>query len=59
MAMAGFTVTQIRDTVIDFTHPFFEEPTSILVQAPKEQPSVTAFLEPFSYQVKYLRILTY
>ena len=52
MAMASFTITRIRDTVIDFTHPYYEEPTAILVQAPKEQPSPFAFLEPFSYQVR-------
>ena len=57
MAMAGFTVTRIRDTVIDFTHPFYEEPTTILIPAPREKANPLAFLEPFSYQV-YINIVT-
>ena len=51
MAIGGFTVTAVRNTVIDFTHPFYEEPTTILIPAPKEQVTLLAFLLPYTYQV--------
>ncbi|XP_042219799.1 glutamate receptor ionotropic, delta-1-like [Homarus americanus] len=50
-AIASFTITYIRDTVIDFTHAFYEEPTTILIPPPSEQNNFLAFLEPFSWQV--------
>lgn len=50
-ALAGFTITHIRETVIDFTHAFYEEPTTILIPPPREQNNFLAFLEPFSWQV--------
>nr|XP_027216628.1 glutamate receptor ionotropic, delta-1-like [Penaeus vannamei] len=49
--MAGFTITHIRDTVIDFTHAFYEEPTTILIPPPREQDNFLAFLQPFTWQV--------
>lgn len=55
-AMAGFTITQIRETVIDFTHAFYEEPTTILIPPPREQNNFLAFLEPFSWQVWALTV---
>ncbi|XP_068212059.1 glutamate receptor U1-like [Palaemon carinicauda] len=51
MAIAGFTITYIRETVIDFTHAFYEEPTTILIPPPTEQNDFLAFLSPFSWQV--------
>ncbi|KAK8386628.1 hypothetical protein O3P69_017841 [Scylla paramamosain] len=57
-AMAGFTITHIRETVIDFTHAFFEEPTTILIPPPREQNNFLAFLEPFSWQVWFLTLVS-
>ncbi|XP_071524871.1 glutamate receptor U1-like [Panulirus ornatus] len=50
-AIAGFTITYIRDTVIDFTHAFYEEPTTILIPPPSEETNFLAFLKPFSWKV--------
>ncbi|XP_066953691.1 glutamate receptor U1-like [Macrobrachium rosenbergii] len=50
-ALASITMTYIRERVIDFTHPFFEEPTAILIPPPKEQDNFLAFLNPFTWQV--------
>ncbi|XP_042858447.1 glutamate receptor ionotropic, delta-1-like [Penaeus japonicus] len=51
VAMATITITQIRETVIDFTHAFYEEPTAILIPPPREQNNFLAFLQPFTWQV--------
>ncbi|XP_069952365.1 glutamate receptor ionotropic, delta-2-like [Cherax quadricarinatus] len=50
-AVNGFTITQARETVIDFTHEFYEEPSTILLPSSKEHDNFLAFLEPFSWQV--------
>ncbi|XP_047738196.1 glutamate receptor U1 [Hyalella azteca] len=57
MAMGSFTITEAREAVIDFTHPFYEEPTAILIRAPGERPNTLAFLQPFTYKV-WLLILS-
>ncbi|XP_068246312.1 glutamate receptor U1-like [Palaemon carinicauda] len=58
LALASITITFIRERVIDFTHPFFEEPTAILIPPPKEQDNFLAFLNPFSWQVWLLILLS-
>ncbi|XP_066970156.1 uncharacterized protein [Macrobrachium rosenbergii] len=51
MAIAGFTITYVRETVIDFTVAFYEEPTTILIPSPTEENDFLAFLSPFTWQV--------
>ncbi|XP_047496513.1 glutamate receptor ionotropic, delta-2-like [Penaeus chinensis] len=50
-AIGSFTVSHSRSTAIDFTAPFFEEPTGILLPKPTSGSKMTAFLAPFSWQV--------
>ncbi|XP_018019514.2 glutamate receptor ionotropic, kainate 4 [Hyalella azteca] len=57
MAMTGCTITEDRDAVVDFTHPFYEDPETILIRAPGERPNALAFLQPFTYKV-WLLILS-
>ena len=32
MAVSGLTITAQRDTVVDFSHPFWYEPAAIVIQ---------------------------
>ncbi|CAL4059420.1 unnamed protein product, partial [Meganyctiphanes norvegica] len=57
-AVASFTITYIRNTVIDFTHAYYEEPTTILIPPPQETDKLFTFLEPFSWQVWVLLVAT-
>ncbi|XP_063595355.1 probable glutamate receptor [Penaeus indicus] len=57
-AMATITITQIRETVIDFTHAFYEEPTAILIPPAREQNNFLAFLQPFTWQVWTLILIS-
>ncbi|KAK8400335.1 hypothetical protein O3P69_003199 [Scylla paramamosain] len=50
-AVASFTVNLARSTVIDYTHPYFEEPTGILIPPPTSGDTMASFLMPFSWQV--------
>ncbi|XP_037783532.1 glutamate receptor ionotropic, delta-2-like [Penaeus monodon] len=50
-AIGSFTVSHSRSTAVDFTAPFFEEPTGILLPKPTSGSKMTAFLAPFSWQV--------
>ncbi|XP_076068797.1 glutamate receptor ionotropic, delta-2-like isoform X2 [Oratosquilla oratoria] len=50
-AVASFTITEVRERAIDFTHAYYEEPTTILIPSPKERTNIIAFLAPFSWQV--------
>ncbi|XP_069987775.1 uncharacterized protein [Penaeus vannamei] len=52
-AIGSFTMSHSRSTAIDFTAPFFEEPTGILLPKPSSGSKMTAFLAPFSWQVVY------
>lgn len=50
-AVASFTVNLARSTVIDYTHPYFEEPAGILIPPPTSGDTMASFLTPFSWQV--------
>ena len=45
-AAAKFTVTEIRDTVIDFTTPFWHEPAVIVMKKPDDE-NLYTYLGPF------------
>ena len=51
MAIASFSITYIRETVIDFTRAFYVEPTTVLVPAPKKLDNLLVFLDPFPWTV--------
>ncbi len=53
--MAKFTITAIRDTVIDYTAPFWYEPAVIVMKQPEEN-SLLVYLGPFKPEVWYLVI---
>ncbi|CAL4133730.1 unnamed protein product [Meganyctiphanes norvegica] len=57
-AVASFTITYTRSTVVDLTHAFYEDPTTILIPAPQKKDKFFAFLEPFSWQVWVLLVGT-
>ncbi|XP_042871887.1 glutamate receptor U1-like [Penaeus japonicus] len=50
-AIGSFTISHARSTAVDFTAPFFEDPTGILLPEPTSGSKMTAFLAPFSWQV--------
>lgn len=47
MAVAAFSITKSRSSVIDFTQPYFFSGFSILVSERKRQTPIYAFMEPF------------
>ena len=47
-AVAKFTVTEIRDTVIDFATPFWHEPAVIVMKKPQDE-HLYSYLGPFRY----------
>ncbi len=47
MAVAAFSITRSRGTVVDFSHPYFYSGFSILVAERKRSPPIYAFMEPF------------
>ena len=49
--MAGFTISQGREDGIDFTIPFYEEPSAILLPPPKAESKLFAVVRPFSWGV--------
>ena len=49
-AFAKFTITAIRDTVVDFGSPFWYEPTVIVMSKPKED-SLWIYAGPFTAEV--------
>ncbi|XP_037789134.1 glutamate receptor ionotropic, delta-2-like [Penaeus monodon] len=51
MGVAPFTVTLQREEAIDFTFPYFTDPAAILTPAPVRVDRITAFLDPFGYEV--------
>ncbi|XP_037080970.1 glutamate receptor ionotropic, delta-1-like [Pollicipes pollicipes] len=51
LGVAGFTITQVREEGIDFTIPFYEEPSAILIPPPKAQSKMFAVIRPFSWKV--------
>ena len=55
-AVAKFTVTSLRDTVIDYTVPFWHEPAVMVMRKPEEN-SMVIYLGPFQTNVWYATFL--
>ncbi|XP_047495884.1 glutamate receptor ionotropic, delta-2-like [Penaeus chinensis] len=51
LGVGPFTVTLERAEVIDFTFPFYVEPSAILTPAGATSKKILAFLSPFSFEV--------
>ena len=51
LGASTFTNTAIRDTVIDFTVPIFEEANAVLVPRPKPASKMWNVLKPFSWRL--------
>ena len=51
LGVAGFTISQVREEGIDFTIPFYEEPSAILTPPPKADSKLFAVVRPFSWGV--------
>ncbi|XP_042223943.1 ionotropic receptor 40a-like [Homarus americanus] len=56
-AINEFSVTRLRETVVDFTNPYYLESTTLTSRAPKEKNRGLAIFHPFSYQLWILLIL--
>jgi hypothetical protein len=55
LGAAALSVTQSRAQVIDFTTPFYEEPTAILIPSPREDSKIFACFKPFEIDVNVHR----
>jgi hypothetical protein len=55
LGAAALSVTQSRTQVIDFTTPFYEEPTAILIPSPREDSKIFACFKPFQIEVNVHR----
>ena len=51
MGAGSFSVTFDRQSVVDFTNGFFEEPTRILIPPPEEATRLFACARPFQIEV--------
>ncbi|XP_022252075.1 glutamate receptor U1-like, partial [Limulus polyphemus] len=51
IAAGSLTITRDREDAIDFTFPFYEEPTKILLPQPEEESKLWAVAKPFRWQV--------
>ena len=49
-AVGKFTITQIRDSVIDYTDPYWHEAAVIVMRKPSED-HLLIYLGPFHWQV--------
>ncbi|XP_071532036.1 glutamate receptor ionotropic, delta-2-like [Panulirus ornatus] len=49
-AMCALTITHIRETVVDFTMPYFLESLTLVSPAPKEKNRSFAILSPFTFE---------
>ncbi|XP_042206175.1 probable glutamate receptor, partial [Homarus americanus] len=57
-AVGPFGVTPQRETVCDFSHPFFSENNAILMIRPTLQSDMSGFLKPFAMEVWMLTIVS-
>lgn len=56
MGAGSFSVTLDRQSVVDFTNGFFEEPMRILIPPPNEETRLFACARPFQNEViNYLK----
>ncbi|XP_076373247.1 putative glutamate receptor [Tachypleus tridentatus] len=51
IAAGSLTITRDREDAVDFTFPFYEEPTKILLPQPEEESKLWAVAKPFHWQV--------
>ncbi|XP_064101097.1 glutamate receptor ionotropic, delta-2-like [Macrobrachium nipponense] len=51
LAFGGITLTDVRDTVVDFTYPYHYAYMGIFSRAPKEKSRALAVLSPFTLEV--------
>lgn len=52
-----FTITYARHQVVDFTAPFYEEATAILIPPPTEDTRLFSCARPFQLQVSNKTII--
>ncbi|KAG7169897.1 Glutamate receptor-like 52, partial [Homarus americanus] len=58
LGVAPFTITLERAQAIEFTFPFYVEPSSILTPVTRQTRKITAFLDPFHYKVWVVILIT-
>ena len=51
IGVGPFSITHVRYVAVDFTVPYYEEPTVILIPAPTEMPKFFACSRPFQLSV--------
>ena len=51
LGVASLTISHVREEGIDFTIPFYEEPSAILIPPPKPESKLFAVVRPFSWGV--------
>ncbi|XP_076045737.1 glutamate receptor ionotropic, delta-1-like [Oratosquilla oratoria] len=51
MAIDEITITGPRETVVDFTRPYFLESTTFITQAPQEKSRAYTLVRPFPFEV--------
>ncbi|KAI0208463.1 Glutamate receptor ionotropic, delta-1 [Lamellibrachia satsuma] len=51
MAAAGLTITADRRTAVDFSFPYWEEPSGILIRRPGEGSKILSLLKPLQWSV--------
>ncbi|XP_076314970.1 putative glutamate receptor [Tachypleus tridentatus] len=51
IAVGSLTITRDREDAIDFTFPFYEEPTKILLPKPETESKLWTVAKPFRWQV--------
>ncbi|KAK4311516.1 hypothetical protein Pmani_016984 [Petrolisthes manimaculis] len=56
-AMNEITITQSRETVVDFTYPYFIDSTTLTSKAPEEKNRSLAIFYPFSFLVWIILVL--
>ena len=54
MSAAGFIVTYLRYSVMDFSVQYYNDPLSILIPYPTIDSTVNGIVRPFQYDVKWI-----
>jgi len=54
MSAAGFIVTYLRYSVMDFSVQYYNDPLSILIPYPTIDSTVNGIVRPFQYDVNWI-----
>lgn len=53
MAGADLSITYQRSLVVEFSYPYSNDPTALMVPYPQLASTVSGVVKPFQYAVKY------